>query len=50
MAREIEEYRQRQEVYRELERQDRHAESSDLRYENWGRDSDAAYEEWVSRG
>lgn len=45
---ELVEYRQRQEHYRELERQRRYAEASDLRYDNWGRDSDAAYNEWAS--
>lgn len=46
---ELAEYRERQRTYEELERQRRIAEAADLRYDNWGRDSDAAYEEWASR-
>lgn len=44
---ELEAARERERVYRELERQHRIAEAADLRYDNWGRDSDARYEEWA---
>jgi len=45
--RELQEYRRRQEEYVRLERERRYAELADRRYDNWGRDSDAAYEEWA---
>jgi hypothetical protein len=47
--RDLAEARERKRLYEELERQQRIAEAADLRYDNWGRDSDAAYEEWASR-
>lgn len=46
---ELEAYRERQEQYRRMEREGRHAEAADARYDNWGRDSDAAYDDWAGR-
>ena len=48
--REVMEWREREREYEELKRRDRYAELADRRYENLGRDSDAAYEDWCSRG
>jgi len=45
----VAEWRERQRTYEELERQRSFADAADLRYENWGRDSDAAYLDWSSR-
>jgi hypothetical protein len=46
--REAEEWRERERQYAELERQRRYAELADQHYENFGRDSDAAYNDWAS--